>query len=71
MYALKQNQGDPEGVQRVLSSIVPHLYGIHQKCDARWCHHIDNPGELNPIIIMLNDLIIHPHWFVIFKIVDL
>ena len=41
MYAIKQNQDEPEAITANLKSIVPHIYGQHDTCDQRWCHHTE------------------------------
>ena len=45
MYAIEQNQGNVEGLQKRLSEIVRHMYGCHEQCSGEWCTYSDNPEK--------------------------
>ena len=36
-YALSQNKGDADGLQKNLRAIVPHAFGKHETCNISWC----------------------------------
>ncbi|WAQ96001.1 hypothetical protein MAR_028691 [Mya arenaria] len=36
-YTVSQNQGDPDGIKRNLTAIVPHSYGEYGGCVQKWC----------------------------------
>jgi hypothetical protein len=46
MYALMQNQGNPQKLKGRLAQIVPHMYGKHDKCD-KWCAYAKDPDKYN------------------------
>lgn len=41
-YALSQNKGDAEGLQKNLRAIIPRAFGKHKKCDISWCGFLEN-----------------------------
>ncbi|XP_072035542.1 uncharacterized protein, partial [Amphiura filiformis] len=41
-YAINQNKGNAEGIQRNLQAIIPHCYGEHIKCGT-WCRYLQDP----------------------------
>ncbi|XP_052768136.1 uncharacterized protein LOC128208626 [Mya arenaria] len=36
-FEKKSPRGDPDGIKRNLTAIVPHSYGEHGGCDRKWC----------------------------------
>ncbi|XP_052777842.1 uncharacterized protein LOC128215169 [Mya arenaria] len=36
-FEKKSRRGDPDGIKRNLTAIVPHSYGEHGGCDRKWC----------------------------------
>lgn len=44
-YALAKHQGDPVGLRENLEAIVPHQFGDHEKCVARFCGYKRQPDQ--------------------------
>jgi hypothetical protein len=44
MYALLQMQGGIEGLKVRLEQIVPHMFGMHDKCEV-WCAYKKDPTK--------------------------
>lgn len=42
-YAISQNKGNAKGLESSLKAIVPHSFGDHSQCDARWCGYLNDP----------------------------
>lgn len=42
-YAIKQNEGDPDGIKKSLKAIVPHAFGEHSNCSISWCKFLIDP----------------------------
>lgn len=43
-YIFAKNQGQPEALQRNLAAFIPHQFGDHSKCEARFCGYKRKPG---------------------------
>jgi len=43
-YALSQNKGNVQGLQKNLRAIVPHAFGKHEHCDLSWCGFLKDPA---------------------------
>ncbi|CAC5366196.1 unnamed protein product [Mytilus coruscus] len=43
-YIFAKNQGQPEALQRNFAAFIPHQFGDHSKCEARFCGHKRKPG---------------------------
>ncbi|VDI43935.1 Hypothetical predicted protein [Mytilus galloprovincialis] len=43
-YIFAKNQGQPEAFQRNLAAFIPHQFGDHSKCEARFCGYKRKPG---------------------------
>lgn len=43
-YALSQNKGNVQGLQKNLRAIVPHTFGKHENCDLSWCGFLKDPA---------------------------
>ena len=43
-YALSQNKGNVQGLQKNLRAIVPHAFGKHENCDLSWCGFLKAPA---------------------------
>ena len=41
-YALQDCAGKPDDLKRTLKAIVPHAFGEHTLCDAKWCGYLRN-----------------------------
>ena len=41
-YAVAQHKGNPDELEKVLLSIVPHAFGNHNTC-GKWCQYKENP----------------------------
>lgn len=44
-YALKQNKGDSQEMEKNLKAIVPHAFGDHDGCGISWCGFLKNPNK--------------------------
>ncbi|KAH3794638.1 hypothetical protein DPMN_148175 [Dreissena polymorpha] len=44
-YAFSKNKGDATGIEENLKEIVPHQFGDHSLCQARFCGYKRNPTE--------------------------
>ena len=42
--AVKQNEGDPDGLAKSLTAIAEHMFGNHDKCQIEWCKYLVNPN---------------------------
>lgn len=42
-YAISQNKGNAKDLESNLKAIVPHSFGDHSQCDARWCEYLNDP----------------------------
>ncbi|KAK3108332.1 hypothetical protein FSP39_005757 [Pinctada imbricata] len=47
-FCLAQNSGDVSAIQSELPAIVPHLYGVHDKCSIQWCGYLKAPDTYVP-----------------------
>lgn len=43
MYAISSKHKDEQQLCQRLDSIVPHLYGDHQRCSPDWCTYSQKP----------------------------
>ena len=39
-YVLQGNANDPAALRSTLLAIVPHAFGDHTKCNAKWCGYL-------------------------------
>lgn len=44
-YILAKNQGDAKGLEENLKALIPHQFGDHTMCQARWCGFKRERGE--------------------------
>ena len=44
-YALQQNKKDATGLREAFAATVPHMYGQHHGCNARWCGYLKDPSS--------------------------
>lgn len=42
-YAIRQNRGNPEKLGNALASTIPHVFGVHEKCEEDWCGYTREP----------------------------
>ena len=42
-YAIAQNKGNQQEIQKAIACIVPHAFGNHTNCHITWCRYKDNP----------------------------
>ncbi|XP_062590600.1 uncharacterized protein LOC134252182 [Saccostrea cucullata] len=45
-YAFAKNQGNKEGLEENLRGLIPHQFGDHQHCRARFCGFLRKPGSV-------------------------
>ena len=44
-YAVQQNKKDAMGLREAFAATVPHMYGQHHGCNARWCGYLKDPSS--------------------------
>ena len=43
--AIRQNEGNPEGLAKALNAIPPHMFGDHSECSDQWCGYLKDPNS--------------------------
>ena len=43
-YVCKQNEGNPEGIEKGLDAMSKHPFDDHSSCNKQWCKHMEDPS---------------------------